>query len=200
MSRLRKLKDRAIGTSEQAASAVADAATGATDRLQEGAGSVAHRLQRAGESAAEKLHDVGETLQQTPRQVARATQGSPTGVGLIAFGSGMLAAALIPETETERRAVHQLSEHAGPIVAPLQEAGRAVAADIRDTVEAAGEQVCGWLRSRQRVMFSPWRPMAWPRCTAASGGASDVRTAVSGGVDDVRSAAEESPARGRRRP
>lgn len=163
MSRLRRVKDRTIGPAEQAASTVAD------------------QLHRAGDSAAGMVHDVGETLQQTPRKVARATEGSPIGVGLIAFGGGMLAAALIPETEAERRAAHQLSEHVGPIVAPLREAGHAVAGDIRDAVGEAGEQV------RTAAVEAAGHVQS-----VAADGVAEVRSAASRGVSDTASATSDA--------
>ena len=95
---MRSLKDRVIGVSEDAASTVAGTAS-----------------------------DVGGAVHEAPKKLAKVAQGSPVGVGLIAFGGGMLAAALIPESPAERRAVRQLSENLGPVLEPLQEAGRALA-------------------------------------------------------------------------
>ena len=175
-SRLRTVKDHTIGSSERAASTVAGAASG-----------LAEGLHHAGEGAAETLHEVGEALQQAPRQVARATQGSPIGVGLIAFGGGMLAAALIPETEAERRVAREVAEHAGPIVAPLREGGRAVGADVREAVGAAGDQV--------RTVAA--EAVGHVQSVAAEG-VEEVRTAASDGVSDVRAAVPATPEQVRR--
>jgi hypothetical protein len=163
MSRLRRVRESALGPAEQAASTVAD------------------QLHRAGDSAAGMVHDVGETLQQTPRKVARATEGSPVGVGLIAFGGGMLAAALIPETEAERRAAHQVAERVGPIVAPLREAGQAVADDIREAVGEAGEQ----LRTAATQAAGHVQ-------SVAAEGVAEVRSAASRGVSETASATRDA--------
>jgi hypothetical protein len=179
VSLLRRIKDRTMGTSERAASTVADAASDVTDRLHEAGGEVADRLHRASQSAVDTLHDVGHSVQDAARKVTRPDQGSPVGVGLIALGGGMLAAALIPETDAERRAAHQLSQRAAPIVEPLLEAGRALAGDVRDTVGAAGEHVrTAAVEAASHVQ------------SAAADGAEEVRMAASGGIADVRGAAQ----------
>jgi hypothetical protein len=116
---LRTAKDRTVRTSEDAASTLADASAGFADRL----------------------HGVGDAVRQAPTTVARATGDSPIGVGLMAFGGGVLAAALIPESQAERRAAHELSRQARPTMVPVQQAGQALAADVRQTIEAAGEQI-----------------------------------------------------------
>ena len=177
------MKNRTIGTSERAAATVTAAASDAVDRLHSAGESAVDRLHQAGESAVDRihsasesavasaagvLHDAGELLQQAPRKVAQATQGSPIGVGLIAFGAGMLAAALVPETEAERRAAQQVAEYAGPALAPLQPVGQALASDVRDTVAAAGEEVRaaaveGGPTSRPRRGRAPTRSGRRPR-------------------------------------
>jgi hypothetical protein len=159
MGGLRALKDKTMGTSEQVGEAAAHLGEAAADRL--------HGV---GEAAAERLHGVGEAVKDGRRQVARATQGSPIGVGLMAFGGGLLAAALIPETEAERRAARGVSERVGPMVAPLVEAGRAVAGDIRGTVQSAAGQVRD----------------------AAAEGAGHVQSAAAEGVAGVRTAAMDA--------
>jgi len=87
---LTSLKDRVIGASEEAVSTVSDAAG-----------------------------DVGTAVQHAPQKLANVAKGSPVAVGLIAFGSGLLAAALVPESEAERRVVRQVSDNLGPIAEPM---------------------------------------------------------------------------------
>jgi hypothetical protein len=193
---LRSLKNRTIGTSERAAATVTATASdavdrlhsageGVADRLHSAGESVADRLHSAGESAAGVLHDAGTSLQQAPRKVAQATQGSPIGVGLIAFGTGMLAAALVPETEAERRAAQQVAEHVGPVVAPLQEAGRALASDIGDTVAAAGGEVRTAAADAATHVQAVARQGAHEVGASAAAGAADVRTAAADALHET---------------
>jgi hypothetical protein len=148
MGSARSAKDRTIKASEETASALADASSG-----------LAHRA-----------HDVGDALRQAPGTVARATGENPVGVGLIAFGGGVLAAALIPETGAERRAVHQLSQQAGPAVEPIRASGQALASDVGQTIGAASEHVRA----------------------AAVDAADHVRSAAAQGAAGVRAAANEA--------
>jgi Protein of unknown function (DUF3618) len=137
---VRSVRDRVIGASEEAASTVAGAAA-----------------------------DAGAGIQQAPRKLAGVTQGSPVAVGVIAFGSGLLAAALIKETEAERRAARLAAETLGPALEPLQQAGRALADDVRASVEsAAGEVRTAAIDAASGVG------------AAAAAGATDVRTTATG--------------------
>ena len=140
---LRSVKERVMGASEQAASTVAEAAS-----------------------------DLPATVRAAPRKIADATSGSPVAVGIIAFGAGLLAAALIPESDAEREAVKRLSDNIGPMTEPLQQAGRALADDVRTSVEAAADE----LKS------------------SAADAAANVGTAAAAGAAEVRTAATEAAA------
>jgi len=98
-------------------------------RMKDSATSVRHRVMGASE-------DAMGSVREAPQAVARTASGNPLAAGLVAFGAGLLAATLIPETDAERRAGRELSEHTGQ----LQEMGRDLASGVQDTVrEAAGE-------------------------------------------------------------
>jgi Protein of unknown function (DUF3618) len=164
---MRSIKDRVIGASESAATTVGDAAA-----------DVGATVKDAATDVGGTVKDVAAGVAQTPKQLARATQGNPVAVGLIAFGGGLLAATLVPETEAERRAVKQLGENMAPLVEPLQEAGRAFAADVRDSVEAGVAEVrtvAGDAAEQVRAV--------------ATEGAAELRSAATGAVTDARDAA-----------
>jgi len=108
----RSVKDRVMGVSEHAYDTVTDAAS-----------------------------DVGDTVRETPQRLARTARGNPLAVGVIAFGGGMLAATLIPETDAERRLGHEIIDHSEQLVEPLREAGREVGSDLGESVREAAEQV-----------------------------------------------------------
>jgi hypothetical protein len=144
---VKSVRDRVIGVSEDAASTVASTVAGAAA-------------------------DAGAGLQQAPKKLARVTQGSPVAVGVIAFGGGLLAAALIKESEAERRAARLAAEALGPALEPLQQAGRAFADDVRASVESAAGEVRA----------------------AAIDAASGVGAAAASGATDVRASAAEAAA------
>jgi gas vesicle protein len=109
---VRSVRDKVMGVSESAYSTVSDAAS-----------------------------DVGDTVREAPHRLARTAQGNPLAVGVIAFGGGMLAAALIPETDAERRLGHEIVDHSEQLVEPLREASREIGSGLGESVRDAADQV-----------------------------------------------------------
>ena len=60
------------------------------------------------EQAADAMSNVKETVSEAPEKLRQKTQGNPMAVGLIAFGGGMLAGALLPESRVEGRALRRV--------------------------------------------------------------------------------------------
>jgi len=69
------------------------------------------------------------------------TAGSPLGAGLIAFGVGFLVAAVIPPSEPEVAAARRAEGHLEPAKEALVEAGRNVAADLKDEAADSARDV-----------------------------------------------------------
>ncbi|WP_020545608.1 DUF3618 domain-containing protein [Nonomuraea coxensis] len=119
----RSFRERVMGTPSYAA-----------DRAHQGAGAVTHGA-----------HQAAEAVRAAPEQAMRGTQGNPLAAGLIAFGAGLLAAALIPRTQAEEQAVGQLREQVGDVLEPVVEAGRESARQLgqeaREVAGQAAEQV-----------------------------------------------------------
>lgn len=121
-STLRRAGDRVMGSSQEAGRSVTETIGTAADRVQGTA------------------HDLADKAGQAPAAVTRQAQGNPIAVGLIAFGAGLLAASLFPQTKPERRMGEQLAEQGEAVIEPLKETGRQLTEDLRGTVqEAAGE-------------------------------------------------------------
>jgi hypothetical protein len=98
------------------------------DRVKDGASSVRDRVMGATQEAT-------DTVKEAPQAVTRSAAGNPLAAGLIAFGTGLLVATLIPESDAERAASQRIGEHSGQ----LKEMGRDLASDVQDTArEAAG--------------------------------------------------------------
>jgi hypothetical protein len=91
---------------------------------------------RVGETA----HEVADSVRRAPEAIGRRTQGNPLAVGLIAFGAGLLAASLLPETDAERRAGERIREQAGDLVEPLKQPLAEAAGELRDDVADHGRQ------------------------------------------------------------
>ena len=106
------LKERVMGTEEQAAHALSDTA-----------GNARQMAQRA------------------PQQMRRRTRGNPLAAGLAAFGLGALIGGLIPSSEPERRAAETVKDKAGPVVDEAKQMARDAAEQVKPAVQQAGDDV-----------------------------------------------------------
>lgn len=148
------------------------------ERLRSGVTSMTERMMGASSDAAatvadkvgDAASDAGAAVARGPRKLADIAKGSPVAVGVIAFGGGLLAAALIRESDAERKAARQLAENLAPVVEPLQRAGLALAGDLRSSVESAAGEVR----------------------TAAAEAASGIGAAAAAGASEVRTTAVEA--------
>ncbi|MFG2749508.1 DUF3618 domain-containing protein [Streptomyces xanthophaeus] len=117
--------------------------TGAKERVMGTAHQAAHgtsgSLHQATDSLTDTVKEVGgsvqETLQEAPGQMKRQTQGSPLAAGLMAFGAGMLAAALLPTTEAEEHAGQQLREHSDALLEPVKQTALHAAQEVREELK-----------------------------------------------------------------
>ncbi|MGX1886783.1 IS3 family transposase [Streptomyces sp. NPDC055287] len=100
-----------------------------------------------GRKRVERLMREADLAGKAPSQVKRQTQDSPLGAGLIAFGAGMLTAALLPTTEAEERAGQKLREHSDELLEPVKqtvvEAAQEVKEETREPAAQAVEAVKG---------------------------------------------------------
>jgi gas vesicle protein len=119
------VRDHVSGVKERVMGTAHDAAHGTSGSLHQAADSVT-------ETAAEVGGNVQETVRRAPAQIKRQTQGSPLAVGLMAFGAGMLAAALLPTTAVEERAGQQLRDHADDVLEPVKQTAVQAAQEVRD--------------------------------------------------------------------
>lgn len=117
----RSLRDAVMGTSSAAGQGIKDAAG----------------------TVGDAVGSVGDAVGSLPNMAARRTRGNPLAMGLIAFGAGLLAASLIPESDAERRAAHQLadSDMVKGVAAPLGESVDRMRSDLGDRAKEAGQQV-----------------------------------------------------------
>jgi len=70
--------------------------------------------------------------------VTGATKGSPLAAGLVAFGAGLVAAAIFPATRKEAEVAQAAREKVEPVA---MEAGKEIAADLQEKGQEAAEQV-----------------------------------------------------------
>jgi hypothetical protein len=117
------------------------------DSMKHRARSLRHRVMGATidakDSASETASDVTGKVRGAPDMVVRQAQGSPVAAGLIAFGVGMLTAAMLPESDAERRAVGQVAEKSGEMLEPVKETARQLGSDVKESASTAAQEVAG---------------------------------------------------------
>lgn len=62
-------------------------------------------------------------------------KGNPLAVGLIAFGAGWLASALLPSSDKEEQLAGQLKEQVAPLVDQVKDSAQTVGADLKDSAQ-----------------------------------------------------------------
>lgn len=77
----------------------------------------------------------------TPDVVRRRARGNPLAMGMGAFALGWLASSLIPASDPERRAARQVKEASGEIAQPLAESARAVVDVTKEQAAVAATEV-----------------------------------------------------------
>lgn len=124
------LKDRVMGS-----------ASATLQSTRESAGSASSRMTS---SVSDATSTIGDAAQRAPSEMRARTQGSPLAAGLIAFGAGALAAALIPSSAAETRAAQQLRENADklePAKQALTESAQQVKNNLVPTAQQGAQHV-----------------------------------------------------------
>ena len=106
------LKDKVMGTVDDATSSAADTASGAGDR-------------------------VGEVKD----QAARKARGNPMAAGLIALGAGWLLGSLLPASDKERELAAAAKEKAQPMVDEVKNVAQEAAENLKEPAQQAAESL-----------------------------------------------------------
>lgn len=133
--RLTGLKERVMGVTDSKPAARAG------ETAHDLAHSAGDAAEQAGESVRRTADQVGQSVREAPAQVTRQTQGSPLAAGVIAFGAGMLAAALLPASKAEERIGSQLRDHSDELLQPAKETAQDLKEGMRGPATEAVESV-----------------------------------------------------------
>lgn len=92
-------------------------------------------------SAAPDAGSLADGLRSGPQAVRGQTRGNPLAAGLVAFGGGLLVAALIPSTEAEQRTASQLAEQAAPVLDQARHAATEVTGQLKSSAQDAASDL-----------------------------------------------------------
>jgi len=137
------VKEKVMGSSDNATSAVQDKASTAKDAVQDKASQLGDKASDLSSKAGDKAHDAAEAVKSAPAAITQQAQGNPLAAGIIAFGVGMLAATLIPVTDVEKRAGAQLKEQSGDLTDKVKD----VAAEMKDDLSGTVQQAVGEVKA-----------------------------------------------------
>ncbi|GAA3019398.1 DUF3618 domain-containing protein [Streptomyces fulvorobeus] len=132
--RLTGLKERVMGAANDTRDSTSGHLHGIAESTSETAG-------QAGATVRQTAEQVGASVRATPGQVAQRTQGSPLAAGVIAFGAGMLAAALFPATKAEERLGSRIGEHSDELLQPLKQSAQDIKEEMRQPAAEAAESL-----------------------------------------------------------
>jgi hypothetical protein len=102
---------------------------------------VRESIMGSADTAGSGVSRVGDKVQEIPDLARQRVQGSPLGVGLVAFGAGLIVASLIKPTRAEQRAVERVQPELEQAASGLRQAGEEAAIDLRDHAQEAVSHV-----------------------------------------------------------
>jgi hypothetical protein len=100
-----------------------------------------HAASGMADSTSSMASGVGGAITDAPHAAVDGARGNPVAAGMIAFGAGLLAAAVFPPSRTEVRLAAQAKDAAAPLADEAKAAAKAIASDVQDQAKAAAAQV-----------------------------------------------------------
>jgi ElaB/YqjD/DUF883 family membrane-anchored ribosome-binding protein len=126
--------------------------------------------------AGETRDQVAGTTGHAADAVRQRSQGNPIAAGLIAFGAGLLAGSVMPESPAEHRLAREVQRKAqGPLRDQLQESAGDVAHRVGDRLEEAKETVTEQGRHAKDEVSADVQDRTGQVREHARGAAEDVR-------------------------
>lgn len=107
------------------------------DRVRGAFGSVRERVMGAADDAGSSLSGAGEHIGDMKDRVVAKAEGSPLGVGLIAFGIGLLVASLIPASSKEKDLAATVKDQAQPLVDQVTDVAKEVGEHLKEPAQQA---------------------------------------------------------------
>lgn len=140
-----------------------DAARGGVRRLRERVMGTAHDLgsqaEQAGHDLSRRVADPEAVRDGVASQVHARVDGAPLAAGLVAFGTGVVIASLLPARDAEARAgaaaYEAVKDAAAPVAGELREDAQDVASGLREEVAASAHRVADQAQESARTAAEP---------------------------------------------
>lgn len=107
------------------------------DRMRGAFGAVRERVMGSADDARSSLSDAAASVGDVKDAVVAKAQGAPLAVGLIAFGAGLVLAALIPASSKEKELAATVKDQAQPLVDQVTEIAKDVGDQLKDPARDA---------------------------------------------------------------
>lgn len=140
----------------------------------------------------DRSQQAAHTLRGAPEATRRRTGANPLVAGAIAFGAGMLGAALLPRTRREQDMASEVAHRLEPVADEASSVGREIASQVQDRAREGAQ------RTREAATGAAERLQADAQDTAetvqqeARESAQTVRSDAGDAAESVRSEAESA--------
>ena len=121
------IKERVMGYADNSDGSRSDAVHSAVSAVQDKADAAAGKI--------------GDGAGSTPQALRNQAQGNPLAAGVIAFGLGWLASALIPASDAAQRVAAKVEQNAGGVVDPLKKSAQEVAGNLQQPLQDSADQL-----------------------------------------------------------
>ena len=149
------VKDRIMGSAEDATSSVKDAVSNVKDKVMGGSSDGPSAVDQAKGTAmdvkdraldvrdrvAGSASQAGDALAAAPSAVRQRAQGNPLVAGLVAFGLGFLVSSAIPSTRKEQDAAAAVKDKAEPLKQELTDIGKDAVGNLKESAQDAVQSV-----------------------------------------------------------
>ncbi|WP_375501758.1 DUF3618 domain-containing protein [uncultured Jatrophihabitans sp.] len=98
-------------------------------------------LRGAGDSVGSAAGSAKDAATGAPQKVKQQAQGNPFGVGLVAFGIGLVLGSLAPASEAEQQLAAAAEGKARQLAEPAKQLGQDMAEQLKPAVQGAVEEV-----------------------------------------------------------
>lgn len=135
---------------------------------------------------------LADSAGQATDAVTQRSQGNPVAAGLIAFGAGLLAGSVFPESRTENRLAREVQSRAqGPLRDQVKESASTVSDRVGGKVEEASEHLKDEARRAKDDVAADAQQRKDAVQEHAQGAARDVKDDVRSDADQVKQQTKE---------